>query len=201
MELRTRQIIALAALLITLSVRASGQQGGGVITREAPPRSEREVERSAVNFTAPWRPGGVTNTDTKIIGTVVDIRQIPVAGARLRLRNLESGNVEQTVDANEQGEYAFDLEEPGTYVVEMLMVEGYVVALSNAGSIGRFETMNTVVQIPGRWDEATRRVITTQNATNFLGMSAETTMTAATIQIAVNNNVTPQNPGVPMSPQ
>jgi hypothetical protein len=93
-ERRTRKIIVLAAsLMIALGGRASGQpQGGGVIRRELPPRPEREVERSAVNFAAPWRPGGATDTDTKIIGTVIDIRQVPVAGARVRLRNLETGN-------------------------------------------------------------------------------------------------------------
>ena len=34
----------------------------------------------------------------------------------------------------------------------MVMVDGYVVALSNAGTIARYETLQTVVQLPGRWD-------------------------------------------------
>ena len=34
------------------------------------------------------------------------------------------------------------------------MVDGYVIALSNAGSLARYETLRTLVQLPGRWDIA-----------------------------------------------
>jgi hypothetical protein len=32
-----------------------------------------------------------------------------------------------------------------------VMADGYVVGLSNAGSLARFETLQTVIQLPGRW--------------------------------------------------
>ena len=51
--------------------------------------------------------------------------------------------------ANDNGEYEFLVDDPGTYVVEMVMVDGYVLALSNAGSLARYETLHTVVQLPG----------------------------------------------------
>jgi hypothetical protein len=154
MELRKRQFIALAASFVILGGNVSGEQGGGIIRREEPPRAENEIQRSAVTFAAPWRPAGAS-TVTRILGTVIDIRQVPVAHARVQLRNLDTGNIEQEDDANEAGEYGFELTEPGTFVVEMVMVDGYVLALSNAGAIGRYETMNTVVQLPGRWDSRT----------------------------------------------
>ena len=59
--------------------------------------------------------------------------------------------------ANDAGEYEFLLDDPGTYVVEMSMVDGYVLALSNAGSLARYETLHTVVQLPGRWDAGLRQ--------------------------------------------
>jgi hypothetical protein len=47
---------------------------------------------------------------------------------------------------------------------------------------------------------ASGRVIMAQNAGNFFGMSAETSMTTATVQLAVDANIAPANPGVPVSP-
>lgn len=198
MYLRQRQLIGIAALFIAFSTQVFGEQGV-VIRREDPPSSGREIERSAVSFSAPWRPNG-GGGDTKIIGTVIDIRQVPVARARVQIRNLETGNVEQQADANDAGEYQFVLDDPGTYVVEMVMVDGAVIALSNAGALSRYETMQTVLQLPGRWDDVGRRLIVDQNVTSFLGMSAKTTMAAATIEVAVDNNITPRDPGVAVSP-
>ncbi len=104
------------------------------------------------------------------------------------------------MDSNELGEYEFAIEESGTYVVEMVMADGYIVGLSNAGSLARFETLQTVVQLPGRWDSASRTMTVPQNMTGFFGMSAETTMTATTIRIAVENEVRPANRGISVSP-
>ena len=102
--------------------------------------------------------------------------------------------------ANDNGEYEFLVDDPGTYVVEMSMVDGYVLALSNAGSLARYETLQTVVQLPGRWDAGLRTMTMPQNAANFLGMSSQTTMTATTLALATDQNITPVDPGEPVSP-
>ncbi len=197
--MRHQQLIANLGLILALGVSAAAEQGGGIIRREEPPPSSREIEQSAVRFAGSWRPNGMSG-DTKVIGTVIDIRQVPVSAVRVQLRNLDTGTVEQEVDSNEQGEYEFAVENSGTYIVEMVMVDGYIVALSNAGSLARFETLQTVVQLPGRWDISTRTVVVAQEMTRFFGMSAETTMTATTIQIAVDQDVRPADPGTPVSP-
>lgn len=198
--MRHQQLIAKLGVILVLGVSgAAAEQGGGTIRREEPPAPGREVERSAVRFDASWRPAGAP-TVTRVIGTVIDIRQVPVSNVRVQLRNLDTGNVEQRADSNEQGEYAFELEESGTYIVEMVMVDGYVMALSNAGSLGRYETLQTVVQLPGRWDFASRTMVAERDMSSFFGMSAQTTMTAATIQIAVEQEISPANPGIPVSP-
>lgn len=195
--MRAQKYIAVAALLLALTGTTQAQQGGVILGREVGPVVERDVERSAVNFSAPWRPQG-TNGATRVIGTVIDIRQIPVPGVTIQLRNLDTGTVEQTLESTEEGEYAFDIDDPATYIVEMVMVGGQVVALSNAGSLARYETLNTIVQLPGRWELG--RVVLTQPATSYFGMSAQTTMTAQTLQLAVEQEVKPADPGRPVSP-
>ena len=134
-----------------------------------------------------------------IVGTVMDIGQVPVAYAKVQLRSLVTGNVQQEGESNENGEYQFLVDVPGTYVVEMVTVNGYVVALSNAGSLARFETLRTLVQLPGRWDTQLRNMIMPQSTTSFFGMSAQTTMTSATLTMAADLNITPVNSGEPVS--
>ena len=193
--MRHQQLLANLGVVLALGVGAAAEQGGGAIRRQEPPRPRPEIERSAVNFV----PTNATGA-TRVIGSVIDIRQIPVAGVTIQLRNLDTGNVEEKIESNELGEYEFEVDASGTYIVEMVMADGYIVGLSNAGSLARFETLQTVVQLPGRWDAATRVVVMPQNMTAFVGMSSETTMTATTIQIAVARDVKPADPGIPVSP-
>lgn len=138
--------------------------------------------------------------DIRIIGSVIDISQQPVAYARVQLRNLLVGVVEQETIANANGEYEFTVTNPSTYVVEMVLLDGYIVALSNAGSVGSSETMQTVVQVPGRWDAPSGRVIMPQHVSDFFGMSSQATMTAATLQLAADMNIATSDPGEPVSP-
>lgn len=184
-------------LMIAVVCAALGATSTGLLAQSG---SIRLVPPTAqgVKFAQPWRPAGAGG-DTRIIGTVIDIRQTPVAYVKVQLRSLVTGNVEEEVESNENGEYEFAVGDPGTYVVEMTMVDGYVVALSNAGSLARYETLRTVVQLPGRWDTQLRNVIMPQNNSAFLGMSAQTTMTAATLTLAVDANIAPINPGEAVS--
>ena len=155
------------------------------------PTSVRMAER--------WRPAGKQG-DTRVVGNVVDIHQVPVAYARVQLRNLTTSSIEQEGTSNGNGEYDFTVPNPSTYVVEMVLVDGYVVALSNAGSVDRYETLQTVVRVPGRWDGAASRVVPLQNLANYFGMSSQSTMTALTLQLAVNQNISAADPGEPVSP-
>jgi hypothetical protein len=147
-----------------------------------------------------WRPTTTVTGQTQIIGVVIDIRQVPVARAKVRLRNLNTGLIEQEAETNDQGEYTFRIPEPGTFVVEMVQTDGTIIALSNAGALARYETLQTVVQLPGRWDIAASSVVLITNVSDFVGMSSALTMTAATLTMAVEQNVTPLDPGEPVSP-
>ena len=154
---------------------------------------------SSLKFVQPWRPTTVTG-HTQIVGTVIDVRQIPVANARVRLRNLNTGKIEQEAQTNEKGEYVFQDLKPGTYVVEMVMIDGTIVALSNAGALAWYETLQTVVQLPGRWDLAANTMVLTTNMANFVGMSSASTMTAATLTMAAEQSISPLDAGEPVSP-
>jgi hypothetical protein len=84
--------------------------------------------------------------------------------------------------------------------VEVVGGAGQVVALSNAGALARYETLQTLVRLPGRWDSASRKIELSQNMTSFVGMSAAHTMTAATLTLAIAMDVPPVDPGEAVSP-
>ncbi len=184
-----KNYICIAILLIAT--------GTGVM---AQPSTIRRVlpQKQSVSFAESWRPPG--SGQTRIIGTVIDIRMVPVARVKVQLRNLVNGTVQQATESDDTGEYEFDIDSPSTYVVEMVMVDGYVVALSNAGSLARYETMRTVVQLPGRWDSERRNMTIPQNGSDFLGRTASSSMTSTTMTMAVTQNITPLNSGEPVSP-
>jgi hypothetical protein len=151
----------------------------------------------APTFAGTWRPAN-QGGNTQIVGTVIDIRMVPVAKTRVQLRNLANGTVQEAKETDENGEYTFDVEDPGSFVVEMALDDGSVVALSNAGSLARFETMRTVIQLPGRWDAA-RGVVMPQSVVNWVGMGSAQTMTQTTITAATTQNITPINSGEAVS--
>jgi hypothetical protein len=182
-----KSFVVFAILVATVA----GLDAQGRATLVRPPRQ-------GVFLAEPWRPA--LRGDTRIIGQVIDIRQVPVAHARLQLRNLNNGSVQKATESDENGEFQFLIDDPGTYVVEMVLVDGHVLALSNAGSLARFETLRTVVQLSGRWQGFGRGMAMPQNVTNFIGMSAATTMTAQTVAIALEQSIQPVDSGEPVSP-
>ena len=111
-----------------------------------------------------------------------------------------NGNVEQVAETDDKGEYQFIVDNPGTYVVEMVISDGSVLALSSARSLRRYETLNAVVQLSGRWDDTTRSVVPVVTAASFFGMGSLDTMTASTLTMAVHNEIRPADVE-PVSPQ
>jgi hypothetical protein len=182
-----KNLIVLAMLVLT--VAGLGAQGTATLVRQ----------RQSVRFDEAWRPANAP-ADTKIIGRIVDSRKAPVANVKVQLRNLLNGTVEQESETNENGEYRFIVREPGTYVVEMVLLDGYVLALSNAGSLARYETLETEMQLPGRWEGMARGMAMPRNASTFMGVSAATTMTAETVRMALQQKIQPVDSGEPVSP-
>ena len=154
---------------------------------------------TSVRLAERWRPAGKQG-DTRVVGSVVDVHQAAVPYARVQLRNLSTSAIDQEATSNGIGEYEFTAINPSTYIVEMVLVDGYIVALSNAVSVDRYQTLQTVVRVPGRWDNAASRVVPLQNLVNYFGMSSQATMTAATLQLAADLNIAAADPGEPVSP-
>jgi hypothetical protein len=158
-----------------------------------------EPPGQSLKFAEPWRPNGASGA-TRVIGTVIDIRLTPVANAKVRVRNLATGSIEQVGESNSNGEYAFEMDRSGTYVVEMVLDDGFIFALSNAGTVAPFETLQTVIQLPGRWDAGRNNLTPQQRVVGFLGMSAATSMTSATLSLAYQEDVLAVDAGEPVSP-
>ena len=183
----THQRLIVVAMLVA-AVAGLDAQGTATLLRQ----------RQGVTFAETWRPIG--SGQTRVIGQVIDILQTPVSNARVQLRNLISGGLEGSGSTDANGAYTFTVENPGSYVVEMTMVDGFVVALSNAGALARYETLQTVVTLPGRWEGPLRGMVMPRNVTSYVGMSAATTMTAQTVQIALEQSIQPVDSGEPVSP-
>ena len=186
--MRTQKNLTVLSMLV-LTVAGLGAQGTATLVRQ----------RQDVRFEETWRPANATS-DTKIVGRITDSRKTPVAYVKVQLRNLLTGNVEQESESDENGDYTFIVKDPGTYIVEMVFSDGYVLALSNAAAVGRFETIQTMVRLPGRWEGMSRGMVMPQNVSAFIGMSAATTMTAETVQIALEQSIQPVDSGEPVSP-
>ena len=151
---------------------------------------------SSLKFSEPWRPATDGNLgDTRIIGTVIDIRQVPIANVKVQLRDLETSLVEASAVTNDNGEYEFIVLKAGSYIVEMVMVDGVVVALSNAGSLALHETLLTAIILPGR-DEGRRYLDFNRTTLGLVGLGSVNT----TVILASNSAVRPVDSGEPVSP-
>ena len=159
-------IQALRRLLAVLIAIARGDLR--VAQRDARPAAAQAF----VSASAGARPA--RDGDTKIIGTVIDIRQVPVANAQAaaaQSRRPATSNRKAT--SNENGEYEFTVAEPGTYVVEMVLVDGYVVALSNAGSLAPLrDAADASCSCPAAGIRRRSAWSMPQNVATFFGMSA-----------------------------
>ncbi len=188
---RATWLAAIACVIMAASLAA---QRGSVERVQPPPTGIS----TGLKFVGAWQPEGAG--DTKIVGTVIDIRQVPIAKVAVRLRDIVTGLVVATDVTDDNGEYEFPGVEPGTYVVEMYIGDRYVVALSNAGALARHETLQTVIMLPGRWDAARQVVVPLQDLGGFAGLSSATSMSAATMTAAQGQNIPPIDAGESISP-
>lgn len=192
MAVRIARNLLAVVLFTTLGMSASAEQRRDV--QLIPPTAS-----PAVRLSAPLRPA--SPNATRVIGTILDISQVPVSYVKVQLRDLGTGLVLAKSDSNEMGEYAFDVAEPGTYVVEMVVLDNYVLALSNAVALKRYETSTTEIRLAGRWDFSTRTMFMPASPTAFFGMGSANSMTSSTLTLASDADVSPIDAGEPVSPQ
>lgn len=179
-------------LIVAAGIVVSAEQRRGEITLVRPPVSP-------VKFAGTWRPAG--STDTKVVGNIIDVLQTPVTYARVQLRNLKTGSVVAESQTDDNGEYSFTVIEPGTFVVEMVLANYSIVGVSNAGILSRYQTLQTMIQLPGRWNFTSGSMMMRVPATNFFGIGAASTMTSSTLAMASGAEIRPVDAGEPVSPQ
>jgi len=88
-----------------------------------------------------------------VIGTVWNRDEVPVAHARLRLRDVTSGQIVRTTQADERGRFTFVKVPPGSYIVELVDSSGNILALGQMFSLGPVETIATFIRLgaQARW--------------------------------------------------
>jgi hypothetical protein len=183
--MRNKLLIVCALIVVVPGVTTLAQQGF-------------VAARQGIRSVEDYRPESAG--ETRVIGAVTDIQLVPVKYAKVQIRDLATGRIAGETTADQDGEYQFTLSDPSTYVVEALLHDGSIGGLSNAATVNRYQTAQTVIQLPGRWDAATQRVVLDRNFARYLGVSAQTTLTAQTLELAIEQNVAPREPGEPVSP-
>lgn len=85
-----------------------------------------------------------------INGTAVDTNAAPLPNATVRLRNLQTNQIEQISTANQVGEFSFSAVPDVPYVVEIADYAGRIVAVGDVITAQAGEVAGAVVAIPTR---------------------------------------------------
>ena len=131
--------VALVGVVLSTSI-VSAQQG-------VRPVSTATAARPAAKA-ASVRSGSAARS--LINGVAVDSDRQPLKNVRVRLRNLDVNQIEQTAMSNERGEFSFAVRAEVTYVVELTDQSGKVVAVGDVVRTNVGEVAGAVVALPSR---------------------------------------------------
>jgi hypothetical protein len=126
---------------------------------------------------------------TIVIGYLWTADSSPIPNATLRLRNVVTGRVEQSVTSDEEGEFTFSDLEGGTYLVEYVD-SGKVLAVGSIFSIAPGETVSTFVRLAEQ-----RRI-----GGVFMMIGSAAVTAAASLGVTGVAPPGPAGPGRPISP-
>ena len=121
--------------------------GSWSITAQSPAKAgTRPVAKNVTPRTAGARPDGLTIIQSKALNSA----NVPMQGALLRLRDARIGRVVETQLTDEFGMVAFKVEDPGSYVVELLGREPRPLATSEILIVNAGDTVSVVIKEPVR---------------------------------------------------
>lgn len=89
-------------------------------------------------------------TRSLINGVAIDSNRHPLKNVRVRLRNLDINQIEQTAMSNDRGEFSFAVRPEVNYVVELTDQSGKVVAVGDVVRTNVGEVAGAVVAVPAR---------------------------------------------------
>jgi hypothetical protein len=84
----------------------------------------------------------------RVSGVAWNADSTPIAGAKIRLRNLSTGTIEATGVATREGEFTFDGVTPAAYVIELVDDAGHVRAVGQRFHVEAGATVATFVRLP-----------------------------------------------------
>jgi hypothetical protein len=85
---------------------------------------------------------------TIIQGSAVNSANHPMPGTLMRLRDARVGRVIETQLTDESGRFAFNVVDPGGYIVELLGRDRRPLAASEILTVNAGDTVSTVVKLP-----------------------------------------------------
>jgi hypothetical protein len=106
-------------------------------------RSSRVFSRQVVTGAAPAQSG-----PSVISGIAVYSDHAPVPYAKVRLRSLATGDVEQSITANYAGEFSFFADAASSYVIEVVDEAGRIVATAAVATAQAGRTAALMVVLP-----------------------------------------------------
>ena len=134
---RSLTVLAVVAAVVFGAVLEPLSAGQG-----APPLSGTTTRRSAVNT------GGAHKA--LIVGQALNFDRTPLAFARVRLRNLDSGAFVGGTVADHLGQFEFLVSARGNYVAELIDDTSHVLAIGEALTAELGKTVATVIVLPTR---------------------------------------------------
>ncbi len=101
----------------------------------------------------PTKPAGravvsaVSKGETSIRGVVWSVKNTPVPGAQVQLRNLVTGKVDAASVADQTGQFSFNQIDGGRYVIELIGTNGKIMTVGNAFVVAPGESVATFVRM------------------------------------------------------
>ena len=115
-----------------------------------------------------------------IAGSAWNADNSPIPGARLRLRNVVTGQIAGAAVADEAGQFTFADVAPGSYVVELVSESGKILTVGHPLTVGPGETVATFVRLgnkspwfAGFFGSAALAVASAAAATGLTAMAPE----------------------------
>lgn len=138
--MHVRLKVALAGVVLSTSI-VSAQQA--VKPGTAAVKATRQTATAAAQKSA-------RDIKSLINGVAVDSTQTPMPNATIRLRNLETNEIEQIIIADGRGEFSFAAQPNVPYVVEIADQAGRIVAVGDVIMANVGEVAGAVVSLPSR---------------------------------------------------
>jgi hypothetical protein len=134
---------------VTLDAQVGVSQTGRAAARAIAARSTTSAARAASALQALGSGSSVTSSRvTSVMGYLWAGEGTPISNATVQLRNLVTGQVEQVSTTLQNGAFAFNNVQGGTYTIEYVTENaGRLVAVGQAFSVAPGETVATFVRL------------------------------------------------------